>query len=396
MIIMSEDFKRKLKDYAEGRLTEEESKEMEAELEKMEEYQAFLDGELDKGSMRKINKDNVMPVKDEGKILRRGRWKARIQNALAALGIIIAASIVTGTITSVFYTMGKTPRLEIYRDVVRSTVAVTQPNIRFSNGGSSVGSYLSMKMDGGLYKRVGREDIRVGEMNITFLLGQAGYPDRKWLTEKGNMDNSAVFSYPLSDYESSDKEWERLEKLPEGTVAEAYISLDKLYGTGEILEKFKGRDVDPLWFAVDTGFDNPEDGKGLPNPMFTIGFPSQPIWHSGDWTTTDIKEEKTGIISRVVSHIKEAPEYDPYGSEELRNKNFLDTLNLMKKYEKIADRISYGSRLNLEDRIEYVNEHGINIYGVVVTGPTKEVLKLRDETWAAGIRIGEVRLWNWD
>ena len=48
------------------------------------------------------------------------------------------------------------------------------------------------------------------------------------------------------------------------------------------------------------------------------------------------------------------------------------------------------------ERIEYLKSHGVNIYGMVVTGPTKELLKLKENTWIASIRLGEVRLWDWD
>ncbi|WP_268895059.1 anti sigma factor C-terminal domain-containing protein [Paenibacillus sp. USDA918EY] len=35
------------------------------------------------------------------------------------------------------------------------------------------------------------------------------------------------------------------------------------------------------------------------------------------------------------------------------------------------------------------------MYGAVVTGPTKEILKLKEDPEVSAIRIGEVALWNW-
>lgn len=43
-----------------------------------------------------------------------------------------------------------------------------------------------------------------------------------------------------------------------------------------------------------------------------------------------------------------------------------------------------------------MEEHGINHYGVVITGPTEEILKLKKESWIKEIRIDEIRFWNWD
>lgn len=42
-----------------------------------------------------------------------------------------------------------------------------------------------------------------------------------------------------------------------------------------------------------------------------------------------------------------------------------------------------------------MKENGVNMFGVVVTGPTREILKLKDEQWVGGMKVGEVRLWNW-
>ena len=52
--------------------------------------------------------------------------------------------------------------------------------------------------------------------------------------------------------------------------------------------------------------------------------------------------------------------------------------------------------MRLQPRIDYVKEHGVNIYGAVVTGPSKEILKLREEPWVSAVYVGEVKLWNWD
>lgn len=66
----------------------------------------------------------------------------------------------------------------------------------------------------------------------------------------------------------------------------------------------------------------------------------------------------------------------------------------MKQHERKANKL-YNGDLNLENRIDYLTENGFYHYGIVITGPTKEVLSLKDEPWIHHIEIDEVSLWNW-
>ncbi|MGV3240917.1 anti sigma factor C-terminal domain-containing protein [Streptococcus hyovaginalis] len=45
--------------------------------------------------------------------------------------------------------------------------------------------------------------------------------------------------------------------------------------------------------------------------------------------------------------------------------------------------------------MEYLQKNGIHIYGAVVTGPKESLVKLQDNDMVKGMKLGEVRLWNW-
>ncbi len=386
---MGGDFKKRLRDYAEGKLSEEKNAEIELELEKMEAYQAFLDQQLDKGHR---NKESIPGSTDgninkkESKIIRKAKWKARTHNALTALAIIFMVTVFCSIATTVYFTSGKPNKMAIYRDVVRSTIAITEPNVQFQSGGTRVNPFFTMDLDGELQKWIGSEHVITGNLNMRFLLSKASFPERTSLID----DNiSWPFRHPTSA-NPLNRDWSKLDKLPEGTVAEACISFNDFYSTDETLKKFKGKNMRPLWFAVDTGFDDVNA-----RPSF-IGFPYQPLWHHDDMTVTNHKEEKIGLLNRTVSESAISPRIEDYGSAEIRNDNFVKTLELLQKYTEIADRIAFGGGLRIPERLEYLKNHGVKIYGIVVTGPSKEILKLREESWVAGIYLGEVRLWNWE
>lgn len=51
---------------------------------------------------------------------------------------------------------------------------------------------------------------------------------------------------------------------------------------------------------------------------------------------------------------------------------------------------------HLNERYKFLEENGFITYGAVVTGPVKELLKLRDVEGVQGEQLGEVELWNWE
>jgi len=379
---LSDDFKKKLKLYSECKLSDKEKKEIEADLEKLKKYQEFLAEELNRDNDKKT-KELFLSNKKEKRAIKVSKWKASFQKALTATIIMILLTFITSIMTSVFYAQGEPDRIEIYRDLVESTVAITEPNLNFRASNTNVGPFFTMKMKAKLIKKVGEEEVRAGDVDIKFLLGLPSNNGVNLFYNNGNM-----FCHPNEQYVSDEfTNWDRLEKLPEGTVAETYISFDKFYETDEVLKKFIDRDVDLLWFAVDTG----KDKEYIHN---AIGFPYYPIWHHDDWILGNRTVEKGKFFTRVVCESRSSPTVDSYGSADLRNENFIKTLKLVNEYESMAKKITFKIR-NVQEKIDYIDENGVKLYGIVITGPSKEILKLKNEEWVRGINIEEVRLWNW-
>lgn len=51
---------------------------------------------------------------------------------------------------------------------------------------------------------------------------------------------------------------------------------------------------------------------------------------------------------------------------------------------------------HLQERYDYLQEYGFQVYGAVVTGPVKELLKLKDVEEIQGVQLGKLEYWNWD
>ncbi len=403
---LSEDFKQKLKRYAEGTLPHGEREEVEREIARLEAYQAVLDEIMDGGDKGReptqitgsgVTRDELREAKKERSIIRRGKWKARFVNTLTVLAVLLLITVVSSVITGIYYGNGEPNRMAIYRDVVTSAVAVSSPNmsVRLSGRGNA---FFTMDLIGKLHKRVGDDDVIAGDYSVNFLFGMASTPQVSWLDE-GNGGKYKFFHPDFKPSAGDGKEasrrdsgdWTTLERLPEGTVAEAYLSFGELFDTDALLALFEKKNLQPLWFASDTGPGSWWDDTGVvPNP---VGFPYWPVWHESDLKPDHYKEEKWGWFGKIVTKSGSYPALNAYGDGELRNENFLNTLRILRTYKSIAKQTA--PFIDIDGTIGYIEQNGVKLYGAVVTGPVKELMKLREEPWITHMRVGEVRLWNW-
>lgn len=410
---MSEEFKQRLKDYAEGKLTDEEKIEIEREMEKLEEYQSYLNEMMDNtgadGAISKRADDNQkgLSPKKEKRIVRRGKWKARISNTLTVISVFLVVSIISSIGTTLFYEVGDPSRNDKYRDAIASAISISQPNIEVPlNSQGKI--FFMQEVYGDIDKKVGKERVTVGEYTVNFLFGlpsvnvdwnERSSPSRVFYRpdssasanqEEDSKEQSKEQNPSTSTAKSGD--WSRLEKLPEGTVAEAYVSFNRFFSTDELLKQFENRNMEPVWFAVDTG---PNDRFGDHDGVITdpVGFPSYPVWHHDDLTVTSYQEEKRGWFGKIVSSGGHYPSIDTYGDGELRNEHFIKSLRLLQEYELIANRVA--PFVDVDASLAYVEQNGVRLYGAVITGPVKELLTLHEVSWVRDLRVGEVRLWNW-
>lgn len=378
---MSDEFDRKLNAYDRGELTGKELEAFERELDKLEAYQNALENKLDK------NHDSSIHIKKQRKIMTKGKWKARLQTAFTALGIFILFTILSMILTAVYYSWGNPDRADKYRNIIDYTLTITNPYGDF--GGTSTGTkpYFGLDATRDLKKMIGNETIKVGELEVNFLFSLMSFPE---VTYNGKEKQTyPSFSHPKSSGNFG-SDWNKLEKLPEGTVVSAYVSFDKLLESSEVEQLFSTKEMHLLWLAVDTGMEaDPEFPTTEP-----IGFPSHPIWHEDDMIQDSYEEESGWFGSRIVSESYSSPTYHE-GDQEMLHEQFMKTLYFLKDHEKKANQLVFD-KLDLENRIDYLKENGIMHYGAVITGPTKEVQKLQDESIIAEVMIDEVDFWNWD
>ncbi|PEI98476.1 hypothetical protein COM11_17120 [Bacillus pseudomycoides] len=89
---------------------------------------------------------------------------------------------------------------------------------------------------------------------------------------------------------------------------------------------------------------------------------------------------------RMLVHI------DYYKGEEV-----LEMMRILSQYEETVKRVAQRSNgeLNLQKQYQYVKKHGVKVYGIVITGPSKELVKLQNSPHVRNATLGDIEFWNW-
>ncbi|MEA3321032.1 MAG: anti sigma factor C-terminal domain-containing protein [Bacillota bacterium] len=377
---MSDDFKDRLERYDKGEMTPEEKMEFEKEMSAQEKQ--WMKPTLEKTKQRKI--------------LRASKWKARIGTALTAIPILLLIMMASSFVTTIYYHGFSKGLSEDYTrsqklaDIINFSLLITDPFAEKYGADTEVGTFFKMGVDKELRKQVGKEFYTVGEMNVDFLFSKMGSVEKRYYGT--DEDSLTEFQHPslLSEYKfDSTPEWERLEMLPEGTVATAFITFNELMSTEKVFEQFKGKDLELIWFPVDVAGEV-DDYHSISN----IGFPNYPIFHTDDWTLTSRTEERS-LFASTITEGRSAPAYT-IGDADMLHEQFLKTLHFLKDYQKEFNQLQVmHNDIELIEVVRYLEKNDISHHGVVITGPTKEVLSLKSEKWIGAIQVDEVALWNW-
>lgn len=171
---------------------------------------------------------------------------------------------------------------------------------------------------------------------------------------------SLYFYHPLVPYDSLPDDLGRLSGAGAHTVAEVALSLDRLYGVSEILSLLPPG-VDARWYAVNiwasgeevpgSGVPSGPDGSdrvNLPITYGLVGFPAFP-----------------GL----------------YCSQRDDGSAFLEALGCLARTRGPEQRL-------FRQADGYVREHGLQVFGVVVTGKASDLLQLRGRPWVRAAVLG--------
>ncbi|PEM08619.1 sigma-M negative effector [Bacillus toyonensis] len=367
------EFKKLWEKYENGTLTHDEQEQLESHIETCEECEAYLDELLVKTEPLK----KKLPPKDMKIPFWRIKWKNRLQMFGFILSICIVIYVIGGILSAFYFQTNNDKRLEEIRSVPSLAIEATLPNSRVTGGGTSVEAFFRTNSHFNLVKTVGKKEISLGTLETSSFLSSVNVLNKSWMNTF--YQPKLFFVHPKTepgDYlkESSKKVWDTLTKVHEGTVAEVAISFDKLYTLKELepllYSVFGAQEMPPtpLWYALDTGQERINEENFILSGSDFIGFPEHIRFLDDETENQKTQEGKVIEMMRILSTQK-------------------------KTVSKVA--MLPESELNLDKRYKYVKDNGVKVYGIVITGPSKELLKLQNSPHVRYATLGDIEMWNW-
>lgn len=374
------DMREKWNGYVNGECSEDEEREIEEHIQSCAECEQFVDENL--GEQKSISQDALYPVlthEQQHQIVRKAVWKNRLMTALTALGIFFCISLASMMITALYYAfVGHTAN-----KVIQTSTQMTVPNVYSEGGVTSTNVFFNADLQEDLRKQVGSESKYVGKYEGKMVFNHLNVTN-SWLDLRYVVDldflHPGVYGSRSKEEQQSlqwglNETWNALDMLPEGTVSEVAISFDDFYTIDEVYQMLNDYSIDIVWYAIDTGMEGKRDSV----------FTGTRVWGIHEYAFESLlEEEKSSLI----------PER---ASGHLREKAFKNGLQFLAEHKKLAKRVVWylEEHGTLEEMIDYVDKNGVKSYGVVVTGPTKELLKLKDNKHVQYATLGVVDFWNW-
>jgi hypothetical protein len=254
---------------------------------------------------------------------------------------------------------------------------------------SEISPLLTQEISIPLYRTIGKEESPIGTMTLNKRLFT---PFSSKETEFFRPVDQKRFQFYLPENPETGKShslnnemeevWEPLEMVHEGTVADLAFSTNQYFEPEELLRLLESYDLDVLWMPLYAG-----ELKEIEDIPYSVA--------GGTYMTVD-----TLGLSRAR---EVSDDYMSFSELYLRSDRIQEIQKIMlKNMENLIEEESntyleqiLGLRF-LEERHDYLDANGFQVYGAVVTGPVKELLKLKELDEIQAVQLGEFDYWNWE
>ncbi|GAM15456.1 anti-sigma factor [Mesobacillus selenatarsenatis] len=264
----------------------------------------------------------------------------------------------------------------------------SQPNMQEDFGSidsAEITPFFTQKISYPVYKMIGKETELIGTKQLAKRLAPMYSTNQ---TDYLKPKNEQEYTFYLPEHPKTGTKleanedpavWTKLEKVHEGTVAELSFSTKSYMTPEEMLGFLKPYDLDVLWMPLYAGemkeFETGWGGSGNTLSVDSIGFTG------GREAGDDYNSQSKYSLEEKFS--------------ELNKKLMLQQMKNLLDNESTSYRENFLGLSHLEERYNYLMKEGFQVYGAVVTGPVKELLKLKENEQIQGANLGEMTYWNW-
>lgn len=357
-------------DYINGRCSKQLEQEIDAHIEQCTACEARLEASA-------VSEQPLLNEQDLNKKGKKFIRNAKIKNRMSIFGaflmFLIGLLLLSSLITGLYYTWND--KIERATLVHQTFFQMTNSNIITINMSANTTPFFKVNYEYEVQKLVGRERKTLGTHEPSLILNRftnISFPESISLTDIYFVNRKIKANY--AEYKPA---WLTLEKLHEGTVSEVAVTFSEGLTYNELFSIIENYDISLAWAGIETDRFEANENE---------------VMYAGD--VIGMNENSLFDLTHTngVNSINNS-------DGEIREQIVKDSLNYLienKKYLKQLNRIYSFKALDAEAALTYIEENGVNLYGAILTGPTKELLKLQNEEKILFATMGEVDFWNWD
>jgi hypothetical protein len=175
--------------------------------------------------------------------------------------------------------------------------------------------------------------------------------------------------------------FETLEMVHEGKVADFAFSTDNYHSPEEMLQLLGDYNVDVIWMPLYMG-----ELKEFTEWGWSGGGNSMVLAHQ--WGLSGARTTEADFMSGSLVHV-----LNEQSVEESKKAMLHNMERMLGENKRLAERLLVTN--HLQERYDYLYDEGFRVYGAVVTGPVKELLKLQEVDGIHSFQLGEITDWNW-
>lgn len=254
---------------------------------------------------------------------------------------------------------------------------------------ATVSPWLTEEATLKLYKQIGQWEMVVGTVELKKPLGgdisyEIHYEPKQLDEQKGTFSFTVppdlLGRPPFNQNKEQDALWEQLSHIEDGYVAEMAFSTRNGQTPTQLMESLKSYDLALLQMPV----------------------------YAGEWKTFKTAASSSGEMMSV-PHLSLRPVVF-YANDEDDNKNQVssyqrymdDTASVTEAAQQLIPDLEWltshgksGYEQYDSRRLDYLKKNGVIVYGAVVTGPVRELEKLRQNALFHDFKLGRIEVWNW-
>ncbi|GAA0844694.1 anti sigma factor C-terminal domain-containing protein [Paenibacillus glucanolyticus] len=321
-------------------------------------------------------------------------WRTRVRllsNAVGALLLFYLLYVLYLSLSQIFF---DTPeRNDTFIRSVITAVELHGNGVKVEKTGLpnvEVTPLLTQKATLKLYRDIGGWQVITGEVRAEQpLFGELTYSvEDTGAYLNSDSDMQGAFILPSSimseqttppDQQRKEEGIEQLGRMDDGNVADMSFSTMTLMQPEQLLKLLEGYDLAVTGMPVYAGelkeFEvgsNIAGGKDYYVPHLTL----RPLYAFEE----DNRLSMWGL----------------YFTAEDVGKMSEHTANMISDLKWLTESIQYNGVDIDKQRLAYLKKHGVQVYGATVTGPVRELEKLKEQPQFREFRLGRIEVWNWD